>query len=135
MVRQGFSLGDRDWYIMAYYDIRNRENLNEVRTALLSAGCSEARVAEAVWVLSMWNKGFTFSNLNDHLTVMCMSKATEPEQMYDSIQHETKHAVEHISEYYGINPRSEDAAYLQGEIGRNMFKAAAIVVCPKCHGE
>ena len=45
---------------------------------------------------------------------------------------ELKHAVEHISEYYDVCPRGEEAAYLQGEIARNMFAAAAFVVCPMC---
>jgi hypothetical protein len=47
--------------------------------------------------------------------------------------HELKHCVEHISDYYGVNPKSETAAYLQGEIARNLFPAVAMAVCPKCH--
>ena len=40
-----------------------------------------------------------------------------------------------ISGYYGIDPKSEDAAYLQGEIAKKLFPAVAIAVCPKCHEE
>lgn len=46
-----------------------------------------------------------------------------------------KHAVEHISSYYGVDPKSETAAYLQGEIARNLFPAVAMAVCPRCHNE
>jgi hypothetical protein len=53
--------------------------------------------------------------------------------MYDTIQHELKHVVEHISEHYNVDSRSERAAYLQGEIARQMFPAAAMCVCPHCH--
>lgn len=82
-----------------------------------------------------WNKGYTFTNFGDHLTVSFVSKTTSPEQMYDSIQHETKHITDHICEYYGIEPTGEESAYLQGEIAKQMFPAAALVVCPKCHDE
>lgn len=133
MVTQGFSIGKRDWYIMCSYDINSERELKEVKKTLLSAGLNRERADEAVWVLSMWNKGYTFTNFKDHLTLMFMSKATSAEQMYDSIQHELRHTVDHLCEYYGVQQGSEEAAYLQGEIGRKMFKAAALVVCPGCN--
>ena len=56
--------------------------------------------------------------------------------MYDSVAHEKKHAVEHISNYYGVDPKSEQAAYLQGELSKQLFPAIALAVCPKCsHSE
>jgi hypothetical protein len=98
---------------------------------LLAAGCDEYKADEAISVLSMWNKGFTFTNFADHLTIVCISKATSAEQMYDSIAHEQKHIVEHISEYYGVDPKGETAAYLQGEIGRQIFPVVAMLICPR----
>ena len=94
MIQQGFSLGERDWYIMCAYDIRTKRDLAEVRRTLLAAGCDEYKADEAISVLSMWNKGFTFTNFADHLTIVCISKATSAEQMYDSIAHEQKHIME-----------------------------------------
>lgn len=131
MIQQGFSLGERDWYIMCAYNIRTKRDLAEVRRTLLAAGCDEYKADEAISVLSMWNKGFTFTNFADHLTIVCISKATSAEQMYDSISHEHKHIVEHISEYYGVDPKGETAAYLQGEIGRQIFPVVAMLICPR----
>lgn len=133
MIKQGFNIGTRDWYIMAYYNVRTDKELSEVADILRSVYCSASDITKAVRVLSEPNHGYTFTNFNEHLTLMFMSKATSAEQMYDSIQHELKHAVEQISEYYGVDPRSEESAYLQGEIARNMFAAAAMAVCPKCN--
>ena len=135
MVTQGFSIGDRNWYVMVYYDIRSEKDLQEVRKTLLASGCPRYRTDEACWVLSMWNKGYTFTNFKDHLTVSFMSKTTSAEQMYDTIQHEIRHIADHIGEYYGVEERGETSAYIQGEIARQMFPAAAMVVCPKCNGE
>ena len=132
MVQQGFTIGDRNWYVMAIYDINTRRDLEEVRKTLVASGCDRCKIDEAISVLQMWNTGFTFTNLEDHFTVVCISKATSPEQMYDTMQHELKHVVEHISEYYDVDPKSEESAYLQGEIGRQMFPVAAMLICPRC---
>lgn len=132
MIQQGFHIGDNDWYLMCYYDIKSKHDLSEVKIALLASECDEDCANEAVSVLSNVNTGYTFTNLKEHLTLILVSHTTSAEQMYDSIQHELKHAVEHISEYYDVCPRGEEAAYLQGEIARNMFAAAAFVVCPMC---
>lgn len=132
MIQQGFFVGDHKWYIMCAYDIATAHDLKEVRKALLSAHCQNATVTKALQTLVESNTGFTFTTYKERLTLIFVSRATSAEQMYDSLQHELKHAVEHISEYYGVEPRSEASAYLQGEIARQMFPAAAMVICPKC---
>lgn len=132
MIQQGFSIGDRDWWIMIYYAV-SQENLNEVYRTLLASGCEDYKAQRACMILSRKNKGYTYSNFTQHSTVVFISETTSPEQMYDTIQHELKHIVEHISEYYDVDSKSEEAAYLQGEIGRMMFPAAAMVICPKCN--
>lgn len=135
MVQQGFWIGDRSWYVMCYYDIRSESDLLEVEKALLSSGCPYEKVEEALDVLSDWNTGCTYSNLSERFSVVFIGKATNAEEMYNTIQHETKHVTEHIGEYFGISPTSEESAYLQGGIAMKMFPAASIVVCPRCHEE
>lgn len=135
MIQQGFSIGERDWYVMCFYDVFSADDLDEVKKTLLSAGCSRGRAEEAVWVLSMPNKGYTFSNLGDKFSIVIVSRATSASQAYDSVHHEVKHLTEHICEEYNVDSRSEEAAYLQGEIGRLMFPAAAMLFCPHCYNE
>lgn len=132
MIRQGFHVGRRDWYVMAYYDIRTAADLEDAHEALLAAGCAEAETATEI--LARPDTGYTYTDFGEHLTIILVSHATSAEQMYDTIQHELKHATEHIGEYYGVPPRSEQAAYLQGEIARQMFAAAVFAVCPRCNG-
>lgn len=133
MIKQGFHIGNRDWWLMCYYDIATEHDLSEVREALQSSGLKEKKVREALRVLSNYNTGLTFTKFADAFTLVFISKASSAEQMYDTIQHETRHAANHIAEYYGLPLDGEEAAYLQGEIARQMFPAAAMVVCPKCH--
>ena len=135
MIQQGFHIGDRDWYIMVTYDIQTVGDLSEVEKSLLSVGCRVQTVRAAVDTLVEPDTGFTFTSFDNRLTLMFIGRATSAAQMYDTIQHELKHATEHISEYYHLDPKGERAAYLQGEIARQMFPAAALAVCPVCHCE
>lgn len=128
MIEQIFSIGRGDWLIEVYYDVKPR-NLQEIYDILTSSGCSNRGSIEACNELYYYNSGYTFSNFRRHLTIIIVSRATDGEQMYDSIQHETRHAADHIGEYYGIDPRGEESAYLQGEISRKMFSASSKIIC------
>lgn len=133
MIRQGFHIGDRAWWIMAYYDISTGNDFDEVEEALIAAGQEPAYAQEVVDGLMRVNTGYTFTKFGEHLTIVCASHATSYEELYDTVQHELKHIVEHISSYYHLDPKSEEAAYLQGEIAKNMYKAVSLMVCPKCN--
>ncbi len=133
MIKHGFHIGKRDWYVMVYYDVYP-EQLDEIGDALLASGASREMVDEALYVLRDKDTGYTFTNYHDHFSVIVISHTTSAEQALDTIIHEIKHLVEHISSYYSVNPKDELAAYLQGEVGRNMFPALAMLVCPNCNG-
>ena len=118
---------------MCLYDVHSQEDLKEAEKILASSGCKRKTIDEALDILSGVNTGFTFTNYAEGLTVVMISRASSPEQMYDTIQHELKHVTEHISEYYDVESREEAAAYLQGEIARKMYVAASMLVCPRCN--
>lgn len=132
MIKQGFSIGDGDWWIMAYYDIKTESDYGQVEEALMASGQKPAYAQKVVNELLWPNTGYTYTKFGEHLTVVLVSHATSYDELYDTVQHELKHVVEHLCSYYGIDPKSERAAYLQGEIARNMYKAVAVAVCPKC---
>lgn len=133
MIEQGFSIGNRNWWVMVYYDVRTPDDLRKVEGVLMASGCPEEMLIPAIKNLKKWNRGYTFSNLDKRTSIIIIGKATDASQMFDSIVHEMKHLAEHIGEYYGIDPREEQSAYLQGEVGRKMWPAAAMVLCPKCN--
>lgn len=133
MIEQGFYIGKRDWWVMVYYDVRTSDDLRKVEGALMASGCPYDMLESAVENLKGWNRGYTFSNFDKRTSVIVIGKATDASQMFDSIVHEMKHLAEHIGEYYGLDSREELSAYLQGEVGRKMWPAAAMVLCPRCH--
>lgn len=117
---------------MCSLGIADTDDLNEVYLSLLSAGCPDYKARLVCMTLSSPNTGYTFTDYDRKCTLVFISRATDPSQMYDSIDHEKKHVVEHIGSYYGVDPKSEESAYLSGELGRLLFPAAAYVLCPKC---
>lgn len=119
---------------MASLDISEKD-LNKVYQSLLACDCPDDEAQKACMILSRKNSGYTFTDMDDKYTLMFASEAVSPEELYDTITHETKHVVEHISSFYDVDPKSEEAAYLQGEISKKMFPAVAMAVCPKCHNE
>lgn len=133
MIEQGFSIGNRNWWVMVYYDVRTPDDLRKVEGALMASGCPKEMIKPAIENLKGWNRGYTFSNLDKRTSIIIIGKATDASQMFDSIVHEMKHLAEHIGEYYGIDPREEQSAYLQGDVGRKIWPAAAMVLCPKCN--
>ena len=135
MIQTGFWIGERDWWIMATIGIRGERDLNEVYQALMACGSPDVEAQKACMVLSRRNCGYSFSDMDRQFTLMFASETDSPEEMFDTLVHELKHIVEHISSHYGLNPKSEEAAYLQGEIAKKLFPAVALAVCPKCHEE
>lgn len=134
MIQTGFYIGERDWWIMASLDVVEKD-LGDIFNALLACGCPDDEAQKACMILSRKNSGYTFTDLEGQYTLMFASSTDSTEEMFDTITHELKHATEHISGYFGVDPKSEEAAYLQGEIAKMMFPAVAIAVCPMCHDE
>lgn len=134
MIKQGFHIGDRDWWVMVYYDVCPSE-ISEIEETVRATGASEEDARRACDNLMHPNTGLTITDYASHTTFMAVSRATSSEQMFDTIVHELKHLTEHISNYYGLDPKTEISAYLQGEVGRNMWCAAAMVLCPGCEKE
>jgi Zn-dependent peptidase ImmA (M78 family) len=134
MVKQGFNIGNRGWWVMIYYDVQPSD-LTEIEGVLLANGCTRDQAEKASDNLINPNTGFIITDYYSKSSTIIISKATSPEQLFDSIMHEVKHLVEHISNYYGLDPKEELSAYLQGEVGRLIFPAASLIACPKCNGD
>lgn len=63
------------------------------------------------------------------MVIACTSSADE---FANSLQHEQRHLERHIAESIGIDPYSEDASYLAGDISAAMFPCAKKLLCDGC---
>lgn len=129
MVQTGFWVGRRDWWVMASLWVEE-DDLEGVIESLVSVGCTGEDAREVASVLSAPDTGYTYTDYKGKFTLAFVSRGASMEQFYDTVQHEQKHIVEHISSFYGVDPKSEESAYLQGEIGRLLFPAVKLILCP-----
>ena len=121
MIRQYIQLGNRDWGVLVYYNV-GEEDIIEVIDSLEGLDCTKEDVHAAVKTLQKKNTGFTYTNTDYKMTMVCIGQATNVAQFVDTTIHEAKHVQSHVCQYYGIDESSETAAYLIGHLVRKMYK-------------
>ena len=127
MFAQYIKLGNRKWNVLIYYNV-DRDDFVEIEDSLLQLDCPEKDIARAFKVLRNKNTGFTFSNTDYQMSIVCISKATSVSQFVSTAIHEAKHVQSHVCAYYDIDEDSEDAAYLIGYLVQHMYKMVARVL-------
>lgn len=120
MKRQDFTIEDTGWWITVFHRVIPDE-LGEVAASLIDAGESTRKTAEAIAVLQRPNTGYTYTNFYNKRVVSVIGHATSSRQLANTLAHELKHIVEHLSTYYGVDPKSEQAGYLQGYVGARII--------------
>lgn len=121
MIAQYIELGNRGWSILVYYNADHHDSF-ELEDSLKQIEASQKEINKALDVLNDYNTGFTFSNEDKKMSIVCISKAENEQQFLDTAVHEIKHVQSHICDYYDIDEDSEEAAYLIGYIARRMYR-------------
>lgn len=121
MTAQYIQLGDRDWNVLVYYNV-DKYDFVEIADSLRQLDCSEKDLKKALRVLRKKNTGFTFSNTEYKMSIICISEATNIGQFVNTTIHEAKHVQSHICQYYNIQEDSEEAAYLIGHLVHRMYQ-------------
>lgn len=125
-----FEIGDRDWAILLCWDY-DLMDYDDMWAIMKSIGASDERAKKALRVLSKPDTGMTMTSMRDMMSVVFVSETSNDEQWLDTLLHEIKHVVEHIGEFYRVDPQSEPSAYLQGEIGRLLFPIIMQRLCKR----
>ena len=112
MIAQYIKLGT-GWNVLVYYGV-HREDFIEVEDALKQIGCSRKDIHRSLKVLTKENTGFTFSNSDYRMSIICIGPSSDISQFVNTAIHEAKHVQSHVCSYYDIPENSEDAAYLIG---------------------
>lgn len=127
MIAQYIQLGDRDWNVLVYYNVQP-EDFVEVADSLIQLDCPKDDLKKALKTLRKKNTGFTFSNEDYKMSIVCIGEATSVGQFVNTAIHEAKHVQSHICSYYGIDEDSEEAAYLIGHLVQRMYKMFSKIV-------
>ena len=120
MIAQYIQLGRKGWNILVYYNVSPSDFI-EIEDSLIQLDCKKKDISKVFKNLQRKNTGFTFSNTEYKMSIVCISEATNIGQFVNTAIHEAKHVQSHICEYYGIEENSEEAAYLIGHIVRRMY--------------
>lgn len=123
-----FNIGDDDWGVVLCYDY-DLLDYDRIWSIIRATGVSDEKAQYAMSVLSLPDTGMTLTSFSDMMSFLFVSRSSSDEQWFDTLIHELKHVVEHISEFYRVDPKSEPAAYLQGEIGRQLFPLIMQKMC------
>lgn len=115
MIAQYIQLGNKGWNILVYYGVEE-DNFIEIKDSLKQIDCPKDMLYDALSVLKRKNTGFTFTNTDYKMSVVCIADTTTREQLVNTAVHEAHHVQNHICEYYDIDKNSETAAYLIGYI-------------------
>lgn len=135
MIQQGFYIRKnipRPWWIMVYYNVETESDRDKAYGALLANGSGWDKADEVLAVLKHPNTAYTQSNLREHNSIIMLSKVTSKYEFMNSISHELQHVTEHICKAFSIPYGSEQAGYIQGEIGEQLYEGVALSICPKC---
>lgn len=120
MIAQYIQLPRKSWNILVYYNV-SQEDFIEIRDSLEQIDCPTKDINKAFNVLRHKNTGFTFSNTDYKMSIVCIGEALNASQFVSTVVHEAKHVQSNICEYYDVNEQSEKAAYLIGYIVRRMY--------------
>ena len=116
------------WNILVYYNTDFRD-LPEIEDSLMQLDCPEEDIDAAMNVLyKTRNTGFTYSNSDYRMSVVCISQTTSARQFVNTAVHEAKHVQSHICSYYDIDEDTEEAAYLIGFIVSEMYRMVSKVI-------
>ena len=121
MIAQYIQLGDRDWNVLVYYNV-TPDDFVEIADSLEQLDCPEQDMRKAFRALRRKNTGFTFSNTDYKMSIVCIGAAQNVGQFVNTAIHEAKHVQSHICQYYDIEEDTETAAYLIGHLVHQMYK-------------
>ena len=132
---QEFLLEDWNWNVKVFYVV-DLIPIDYIIKQLEEIECSESDIKSAIDVLDSGdNRGITFSNNETRKSVIVIGETSCPAEFSHSFDHEKLHLVMHIAKQDGIDPFSEELAYLAGDIGFKTFPIAKYFLCEHCRKE
>lgn len=134
MIRQKIVLPQYDnWEIDAYYAV-SQYYVEDIMDHLYRIGIRGRNAKEAYENLTdnRLDTGLCYSNKSMRKSVIVVALASSPKEYLNSITHEATHACVHIADEMGVNHRSEDFAYMVGELCREIYPRVCHLLC-NCH--
>lgn len=134
MLRQKITLPQYDnWEIYAYYAV-SEYYVEEIMEHLWDIGIDSRSARRAFDNLNSGHldTGLCYSNPSMRKSVIVVALTSSADEFLNSLCHEATHACVHIASAMGVNHRSEDFAYMVGELCRDMYPRVKSLLCDCC---
>ena len=108
---------DKYRWSLEVFIILSRPDIAEIMSAVKRAGGSKKVIESASANLEEdFDSGFTYSSSKYRKSIMVVNRSSSMEQFINTYNHEKNHVEMHICEELDIDPYSEEAAYLSGNM-------------------
>lgn len=110
------------WRVV-YFMAADRTDADEIMRALERVGCPAERLEKAERMLRgrSCDTGLTYSNKKRRFSCITISQTRNFSELINTFVHELDHVAKHVTLAMSIDPFSERASYLIGEIARDIF--------------
>lgn len=124
-LRQQFKIRRYDWDVVVYYTV-NEAQKTEIVTELkeLQPDKETFDKLERNLMNAELDTGFIYSSFYKQFSLIVIHKASSIGEFVNTFVHEKNHLEMHMCEALDINPYSEEAAILSGDIAMQMFNEA-----------
>jgi hypothetical protein len=123
----------RRWNVMFFFsfDTFDEERILDALVWADAPGSIISKVSENIRAEHL-NEGFCYSNPLERKSVLGIGKTTNGPEYMDTTVHEIVHVAQHIAQTDGIDPLSEDFAYLCGDLSETVSDIICKLSCPRC---
>lgn len=116
---------DKYRWSVEVFIILSRPDIEEIISAVERAGGSQKVLKQAhANLMEDYNSGFTYTSSKYRKSIMVVNRSSSMEEFINTYNHEKNHVEMHICEELGIDPYSEEAAYLSGNMAQQLFLPA-----------
>lgn len=123
--KQQFKIKKYDWTVTIYYTVdeqQKTEIVTELKELQPDRGTFEK--LERNLMNSELDTGFIYSNFYKQVSLIVIHKASSIGEFVNTFVHEKNHLEMHMCEALDINPYSEEAAVLSGELAMQILDEA-----------
>lgn len=124
-VRQHFKIDTFDWNIIIYYTVDETQKM-EIFGELMKLECDKETLDSIVKNLDKAkdDTGFTYSSFKHKCSIIVIHKASSIGEFINTFEHEKNHLEMHICEALRIDPYSEEAAHMSGDLAQIILEKA-----------
>ena len=124
-LRQQFKIRKYDWDVVLYYTVDEAQK-TEIVTELkeLQPDKETFDKLERNLMNAELDTGFIYSSFYKQFSLIVIHKASSIGEFVNTFVHEKNHLEMHMCEALGINPYSEEAAILSGELAMQILNEA-----------